>query len=425
MKNENIKNDFLISSEKKKISVPYGKAVYGEEEIRAVVAAMRNSTQMGKNVYEFEGKIAKLFNKRHGVMVNSGSSANYLAVEIADLPKGSEVITPILTFSTTVAPLVKNGLIPSFVDVEESTYNIDANKVEAMITEKTRAMMIPNLLGNLPNWTKLRALADKYNLFVIEDSCDTLGATVNGELSGKYADISVTSFYGSHIITCAGNGGLLAVNNEQLLARAKLLRSWGRSSSLFVDSEAIENRFNTFLDDIRYDAKFLFSALGYNFEPSEIGAAFGLVQLEKLNQNIDTRTKWFNQHMEFFKQYGEYFILPNQLEGLRTAWIAFPLIVKKEAPFTRTDLQIFLEKQSIQTRTIFTGNILRQPGFKDIESKISKEGYVNADQVTRGGILLGCHHGMTELMMSCIHDSVYKFLKSRMVNDYLIQGSKE
>lgn len=394
-----------------RMSVPYGKAVYGEEEIAAVVAAMRNSTQMGKHVYEFEDKVAKLFNKKHGVMVNSGSSANYLAVEIADLPKGSEVITPILTFSTTVAPLVKNGLIPAFVDVEESTYNIDADKVEAMITKNTRAMMIPNLLGNLPNWTKLRKLADKYNLFVIEDSCDTLGATVHGELSGKYADISSTSFYGSHIITCAGNGGLLAVNDERLLTRAKLLRSWGRSSSLFVDSEAIENRFNTFVDDIRYDAKFLFSALGYNFEPSEIGAAFGLVQLQKLDKNIDARTKWFVQHMGYFKQYNEYFILPNQLEGLRTAWIAFPLVVKVDAPFTRTDMQIFLEKQGIQTRTVFTGNILRQPGFKEIECKTSPEGYANADQVTRGGILLGCHHGMTDEMMSYIHENIYTFMR--------------
>ena len=398
-------------SNKEKMSVPYGKAVYGEEEISAVVAAMRNSTQMGKHVYEFEDSVSTLFNKKHGVMVNSGSSANYLSVEIADLPKGSEVITPILTFSTTVAPLVKNGLIPAFVDVEESTYNIDADKVEAMITKNTRAMMIPNLLGNLPNWKKLRELADKYNLFVIEDSCDTLGATVNGELSGRYADISTTSFYGSHIITCAGNGGLLAVNDDRLLARAKLLRSWGRSSSLFVDSEAIENRFNTFVDDIRYDAKFLFSALGYNFEPSEIGAAFGLVQLKKLDKNIDARTKWFSRHMEYFNQHSEYFILPKQLDGLRTAWIAFPFIVKANAPFTRTDMQVFLEKNGIQTRTVFTGNILRQPGFKDIECRISSEEYVNADQVTRGGMLIGCHHGMDESMAHYIHESVDIFLK--------------
>jgi len=357
----NIKNDdsdmnqsvgFSDQELKAKISVPYGKAVYGEDEINAVVAAMRNSTQMGKNVHEFEAKVAKLFNKKHGVMVNSGSSANYLAVEIADLPKGSEVITPILTFSTTVAPLVKNGLVPVFVDVEESTFNIDAEKVEAMISDKTSAMMIPNLLGNLPNWIKLREIADKYNLFVIEDSCDTLGATVNGELTGGYADITTTSFYGSHIITCAGNGGLLAVKSDKLLERAKLLRSWGRNSSLFVDSEAIENRFNTFVDDIRYDAKFLFSALGYNFEPSEIGAAFGLVQLAKLEKNIQAREHWFNFHMKYFKNLEQYFILPKQLKGLTTAWIAFPLIVKEDAPFTRTDLQIFLEKLSIQTTRI-------------------------------------------------------------------------
>jgi len=245
-------------------------------------------------------------------MVNSGSSANYLAIEILDLPEGSEVITPVLTFSTTVAPLVRNKLIPVFVDVEPGTYNIDANKVEAMITPKTKALMIPNLLGNLPDWKQLRALADKYNLIAIEDSADTLGATIDDASSGRFTDVSTTSFYGSHVINCAGNGGMLCVNTEKLEGRAKLLRSWGRSSSLFVESEAIENRFNVAVDDIPYDAKFLFEALGYNMEPSEMGAAFGLVQLNKLDQNIATREKWFAIQDAFFKEYEDWFIFPEQ-----------------------------------------------------------------------------------------------------------------
>jgi len=393
------------------LHVPYGKAVWGQEEINAVMQVLNTSTQMGNHVYEMEEKVAKLFSKKSGIMVNSGSSANYLVIEILDLPKDSEIITPVLTFSTTVAPIVKNDLVPVFIDVEEGTYNIDAAKVEAMITPNTRAMMIPNLLGNLPDWKKLRELADKYNLILIEDSADTLGATINGKSAGIYTDMSTTSFYGSHVITCGGNGGMLCVNSEKLANRAKLLRSWGRSSSLFVESEAIENRFNVEVDGMPYDAKFLFEALGYNLEPSEMGAAFGLAQLEKLQQNIQLREKYFAQNFEFFKQYQEWFILPKQLPHSRTGWLAFALTVKDSAPFTRKELQIFMEKQNIQTRTVFTGNILRQPGFKHITRRESENGYPNADQVMRGGILLGCHHGLTAEMMTHIHTTFEAFAK--------------
>lgn len=391
------------------IHVPYGKTVHGEEEIAAVVNVLRTSTQMGKHVREMEQKVAEHFNKKHGVMVNSGSSANYLAIEILALPAGSEVITPILTFSTTVAPLVKNNLVPVFIDVEPGTFNIDVNQVEAMITPNTKAFMIPNLLGNLPDWKKLRTLADKYNLIAIEDSCDTLGATIDGVRVGTYTDISTTSFYGSHVINCGGNGGMLCVNTDKLAEHAKLLRSWGRSSSLFVESEAIENRFNTQVDGIDYDAKFVFEALGYNLEPSEMGAAFGLVQLSKLDKNIELREKAFAEHTAFFNNYSDWFILPKQLPQSRTGWLAFALTIKDNAPFTRKELQIFLEKRNIQTRTVFTGNILRQPGFCNIKHRQTEQGYANADQVMRGGILLGCHHGLTAEMMAHIHDSFKLF----------------
>lgn len=391
------------------LNVPYGRTVHGEEEIAAVVNVLRTSTQMGKHVREMEEKVAALFQKKHGIMVNSGSSANYLAIEILGLPEGSEVITPVLTFSTTVAPLVRNKLVPVFVDVEPGTYNIDADQVEAMITDRTKAMMIPNLLGNLPDWKKLRALADKYKLILIEDSADTLGATLDGLSVGRYTDLSTTSFYGSHVINCAGNGGMLCVNSAELENRTKLLRSWGRSSSLFVESEAIENRFHVKVDDIPYDAKFVFEALGYNMEPSEMGAAFGLVQLSKLDQNIATREKWFAIQDAFFKTYEDWFILPRQLPNTRTGWLAYPLTIKGSAPFTRTQLQIFLEKRNIQTRTIFTGNILRQPGFKHIPCRRNELGYEHTDNVMRGGILMGCHHGLTADMMAHIHESFTVF----------------
>ena len=219
------------------IKVPYGTTVHGEDEIAAVVNVLRTSTQMGKHVRGMEERVAALYNKKYGIMVNSGSSALYLAADLLDFEKGSEIITPALTFSTTVAPQVKKGWVPAFVDVAEGTYNIDVNKVEQMITPKTKAMIIPNLIGNLPDWKVLREIADKHNLFVLEDSCDTLGAEIDGASSGRFTDMSATSFYGSHVINCGGNGGMLCVNSDAFFDRGRLRRSWGRSSSRFVESE--------------------------------------------------------------------------------------------------------------------------------------------------------------------------------------------
>ncbi len=393
--------------------VTYGKSVHGEGEIKAVVQVLRTSTQMGKNVEEFEKKVAALFGKKYGIMVNSGSSALLLAMQLLDLSGGSEIITPALTFATTVSAIVKNGLIPAFVDVEPDTFCIDVDKIESFITSKTRAVCIPNLIGNLPDWLKITHICKKYKLKIIEDSCDTLGATVCGKSSGYYSDISATSFYGSHIINCAGNGGMLCVNDPQLARRARLLRSWGRSSSLFGkdSSEKIENRFDIKLDGIPYDAKFVFGEVGYNFEPSELGAAFGLVQLKKLGHNISTRIRNFNAHCRFFKKYDKWFVLPRQLPRVRTGWLAFPLIVKDTAPFTRTQLQIFLEKKDIQTRVVFTGNINRQPGFKNISKRVIKGGYPNTDQAMRGGILMGCHQGLTFDMIKHVHFSFTQFVE--------------
>lgn len=393
------------------IHVPYGRTVHGEEEIQAVVDVLRTSTQMGKNVREMEQRVAGLYDKQYGIMVNSGSSALYLAADLLDYEKGAEIITPALTFSTTVAPLVKKGWIPSFVDVAEGTYNIDAAKVEEMITPQTKAMVIPNLIGNLPDWQTLRDIADKHKLFVLEDSADTLGAEIGGASSGRFTDMSTTSFYGSHIINCAGNGGMLCVNSEAYYNRGRLLRSWGRSSSLFVESEKIENRFNVEIEGIPYDAKFVFEEPGYNIEPSEMGAAFGVVQLNKLKQNIDMRTENYRQMREFFSQYEEFFILPNQLPDSRTGWLAFAVTIRESAPFIRRDLQIFLEKRNIQTRTVFTGNITRQPGFKNLAYRTPSAGFPESDKVMRGGMLMACHHGLNGEQIAHVMESVTAFMK--------------
>jgi CDP-6-deoxy-D-xylo-4-hexulose-3-dehydrase len=385
------------------IRVPYGRTVHGEEEIAAVVEVLRTSTQMGMNVRRMEQSVAALFAKKQGIMVNSGSSANYLAIELLGLPEGAEVITPALTFATTVAPIVKNRLVPAFVDVEPDTFNIDVNQVEAMIGPNTRAMMVPSLIGNLPDWDRLAEIAKAHDLLIVEDSADTLGATLRGTSTGTRSHISTTSFYGSHVINCAGNGGMLCVNDADMADEARLLRSWGRSSSLFVDSEDPEKRFGVTLEGIEYDAKFVFERIGYNLEPSEIGAAFGLVQLGRLQSNIDARVANFETHLKFFSDYADWFVLPRQCADSRTGWLALPLIVREDAPFTRRELQTYLEGQGIQTRTVFTGNILRQPGYRDIAHREAPGGYPNADRVMKSGMLMACHHGLTADEIAYIH----------------------
>tara|TARA_A100001035_G_scaffold280246_1_gene284884 strand:+ start:1041 stop:2240 length:1200 start_codon:yes stop_codon:yes gene_type:complete len=393
--------------------ISYAKTVYGKEEIDAVIKCLGESTQMGNYSRMFESQIAKLFNKKYCLYVNSGSSALYIGIEALNLPEGSEVITPALTFSTSVGCLVKNNLVPVFVDVDLNTYCIDCEQIEKNISENTKAILAPNLLGNLCDWPLIRKIADKYNLVVIEDSADTLGAKIDGNSSGFYSDISITSFYGSHIINCAGNGGALALNDENVLSEAKLLRSWGRSSSLFDEkSESINNRFNVSLEGIEYDAKFVFEKVGYNVEGNEVGASFGLTQLKKLKQNILTRQNNFKKQFDFFEKHNDFFMNPLQNKNVDTAWLAYPILIKESAPFTRREFQIYLEERNIQTRVVFTGNILKQPMTKNINKKISEYGYKNSDLIMKQGVLLPVHHGLTDGMFMRLHKTINDFLSN-------------
>jgi CDP-6-deoxy-D-xylo-4-hexulose-3-dehydrase len=301
--------------------------------------------------------------------------------------------------------------VPSFVDAEEGTYNIDVAAIEPMITDRTRAVMIPSLIGNLPDWDEIKRIAERHSLLVVEDSADTLGALLRDQSTGTRSHVSTTSFYGSHVINCAGNGGMVCVNDDEMARKALLLRSWGRSSSLIPESEKIENRFNVVLDGVPYDAKFVFEEAGYNLEPSEMGAAFGLVQLSKLERNIDARIENFAQHHAFFREYEEFLIVPRQIPDSRTGWLAFPLTIRQGAPFTRRDFQIYFEQRNIQTRTIMTGNILRQPGFAKIARKESPNGYPIADAVMHGGVMIACHHGLRQEQIDHIHDTFHHFVK--------------
>jgi CDP-6-deoxy-D-xylo-4-hexulose-3-dehydrase len=391
----------------------YAEANYGEEEIESVVDVLRNqrhSLMTASKVNELEISVANIFGHSYGVMVNSGSSANLIAIQALDLPLGSQIITPALTFATTLAPIVQSGHIPVLIDCAPDTYCVDIGELENVITSKTKALMIPNLIGNLANWPKIKELAEKNNLVVIEDSADTIGATVNGNKTGKYSDISTTSFYASHIVTGAGFGGMVTTSNDNYVNNLKLLRGWGRNSSLISDSENINLRTNAFLDNIQYDSKFIFSRLGFNFLPSEISAAFALVQLNKLSDNIAKRLNNFQKLLSIFSKYPELFRLPKPLEGSVSPWLAFPFTLQDNLPFTRSELQVHFENNGIQTRTVFSGNALKHPAFSAINAVVNKNGYPESDRVMRNGMLIGCHNGLTAEHLAFVEDKLEEFV---------------
>jgi CDP-4-dehydro-6-deoxyglucose reductase, E1 len=380
--------------------VHYAASVHGEEEIAAVVEVLRDEARglwIGRRVNAMEREVAALFGKRLGVMCNSGSSALYLAVELLRLPPGSEVITSGLTFSTDVAPLVRGGLVPVFVDVERDTYNIDAGRIEEMVTERTGAILAPNLVGNAPDWDAIRRVADRHGLRVVEDSCDALGARLRGRPTGERSDISVTSFAASHIITCAGNGGMVLLDDDEWRDRALLLRRWGRRSELhFFGTKKRDHSFWEDLDGIRYDNQFIFDELGWNFEPSELGAAFGLEQLKKLDANRTRRQRNFALYTEFLSQYADRFELPRQLDGLDTAWLCYPVTIRADAGFDRAQVQQYLDDHDVDTRTVWTGNVTRQPMMRGVGFRTPADGLPGCDEVMERGFLLPCNHGMDD-----------------------------
>ena len=396
------------------MKISYGKNVYGKEEINAVLNKLKKTTQMGDAVARFEHKIAKLFSKRYGLMVNSGSSALMLANNVLNFKKGDEIITPCLNFGTAVSSIILSGATPILVDIDVNTLQIDVNKIQKKITKKTKGIIVPNLIGNVPDWRKIKILAKKYKLKIIEDSADTLGAKINNKPTGIYSDISITSFYGSHIISCAGNGGMFLTNDKKTYDRAKVLRSWGRMSTLIKDSENINRRLDIKLNGYEYDKKFIFSEVGYNFEPSEIGASFGLVQLKKFKHFSNVRNRNFKLHYDFFKKLKNYFIVPKIEKNVKTNFLAYPIILKNNVNFSRKKFQIYLEKHNIQTRPIFSGNILRHPAFRNlISSKNKLNSFKNSDYIMKNGLLIGCHQGLSMKNISYIHSTILNFTNKK------------
>ena len=350
---------------------------YGEEEIKAVEECLRDGwlAGFGPRSIEFEEKIAKRFGKKYGVFVNSGSSACLLAIAALNLPKGCKIITPACTFSTTLAPIIQLGFKPVFCDVGLISYVPTVEDIIALIDNEVKAIMVPNLIGNKPDWKTLHSELKhigREDIIVIEDSADTITYT-------EETDVATTSFYASHVITAGGTGGMVMFNDKKHVDRALQYRDWGRMGD---NSEIMDDRFNHSVDGIPYDHKFLYDVLGYNFKCSEMSAAFGLVQLERFETFKDIRRDNIKRYLENLKDVTE-IILPD--DSIEPNWLAIPLQTER-----RLELLTFLENNNIQTRVTFAGNVTRHPIYREY-----LQPFDNSDTIMKNGFLLGAHHGMT------------------------------
>src|SRR3989344_8976178 len=391
-------------------TVSYGAAVFDETEIDAVVKALRAGwLGPGEITSEFESRVAALFGKKYGLFVNSGTSANMIAMEIADLPKGSEIITQACTFPVTLSPILFSGHVPVFVDSKIGTYNIDLDRVESAISPKTKAIFISHILGNLNDMERLRDICDKHSLLFIEDSCDTHGGLYQGKPTGKWSDIITTSFYPTHSITAGGGGGMVMTDNKDWIEKARMMRDWGRDFTLDTEQN-LEKRLSGKVDGQDFDQAFIYLKWCMNLRPVEMQAAFGLVQLDKLPKFNEIRKRNFQTLFDFFRKYEGHFILPESLPDSEVFWFHFPLTIRPESPIVRKDLVRFLEKNKIQTRPLFTGNILRHPGYKNIPHRIAED-LQNADLIMKNSFIFGCHHGMTEEMLHYLMETFFEYLK--------------
>jgi CDP-6-deoxy-D-xylo-4-hexulose-3-dehydrase len=383
-------------SENRRHRVTEAGPVYDQLEIDAVLEVLESGLgDLGPRVAEFERRGAALLAQSHGVMVNSGTSALWLAVDLLGCGPGDEVITSPLTFSSDVAPLVRSQIVPVFVDVEPDTYQIDVERIEEMIGPRTRAILAPNLVGNCPDWDRIRAIADAHGLLVVEDSCDVLDSYLRGTRTGLRADVVVTSFARSHSMTAAGNGGLVAMDDDEWFDATLMRRRWGRRSEtyLFGSRQGVDDRFGPLADGTPYDLIFVFDDMGYNFEPSELMAAFGLVQMDKLTDFNARRQRNFRALDDVLASRDDIVTRPRTTPDVDTTWMRYPFVLADGVD--RTAAQEFLLTRDIPTRMIWTGNILRQPGFAGIEHRAPDDGLPNTDRVMDRALSLPTHHGLT------------------------------
>jgi CDP-4-dehydro-6-deoxyglucose reductase, E1 len=392
--------------------VPVSGKVFDHTEMQHLVdSSLDFWLTTGRFAKQFERAFAKWFGVRSCLLVNSGSSANLVALSALTSPQlgdrrlmpGDEVITAAEGFPTTVNPIVQNNLVPVFLDAHIPTYNIDTTHLEAAISSKTKAIMIAHTLGNPFNVAAVMETAKRHNLWVIEDTCDALGATYNGQKAGTFGDLATISFYPAHHITM-GEGGAVLTNNPLLKKLVESFRDWGRDCwcEPGVDNTC-GKRFDWQLGELPhgYDHKYTYSHIGYNLKLSDMQAAVGVAQLEKLDGFIARRKENFNYLLEQLRPLEQYLILPEATPNSDPSWFGFPITVREDAPVSRNTLVQHLEKHKIGTRLLFGGNLLRQPAYKDIEYRLvgSSE---QTDRVMNQTFWIGVYPGLTREMLDFI-----------------------
>jgi len=399
--------------------VPVSGKVVGTPEVENMVEASLDAwLTTGRFNDAFEKRLREFLGVKHVLTVNSGSSANLVAFSAFTSPKlgkralkaGDEVISVAAGFPTTVNPVIQHGCIPVFVDVHIPTYNIDPDKIEAAITDKTKAIMIAHTRGNPFDLKKVREIADRYKLWLIEDCCDALGSTYDGKMVGTYGDIATLSFYPAHHITM-GEGGAVFTNSGKLKLILESIRDWGRDCFCAPGKDdSCGKRFCWKLGELPegYDHKYVYSHIGYNLKISDMQAACGLAQMDRLEGFIETRKENFNYLKSALASLEEYFILPESTENSEPSWFGFPITIREEAPFLRVDLLKYLDEKKIGSRLLFAGNLTKQPYFKDVNYRVSGE-LTNTDTVMNQTFWVGVYPGLNHEKLDFIAESMRNF----------------
>ncbi|MDI6603792.1 MAG: lipopolysaccharide biosynthesis protein RfbH [Thermoanaerobacteraceae bacterium] len=401
---------------------PSGKVLDEDDLTNLIDASLDMWLTSGRYAKEFEKRFAEFLGANYCSLVNSGSSANLIAVssltsyKLGDrrLKPGDEVITVAAGFPTTIAPIIQNRLVPVFIDVELGTYDYDVEQIEKAISDRTKAIFMAHTLGNPFNLDKVMELAKRYNLWVIEDNCDALGAKYRGKFTGTYGHISTFSFYPAHHITM-GEGGAVVTNDLELHKIILSYRDWGRDCWCPPGKDnTCGKRFSQQHGELPfgYDHKYVYSHLGYNLKVTDMQAAVGLSQLNKLPEFIKKRQENFKLLYDRLKDLEEYFILPKATENSEPSWFGFPITIKENAPFNRNELINYLEKNKIGTRLLFAGNILKQPLFvnNDIEYKVI-DSLKNTDIIMERTFWIGVWPGIKEKIADYIIKTINNFVK--------------
>ncbi len=400
--------------------IPSSGKVFDNEEVNNAIQAARDGWWTeGRWAKQFENDFKKYLGVRYVSLVNSGSSANLIALASLtsktfgerSLKPGDEYITTAVAFPTTVNPGIQYGLRPVFVDVEPDTLNIDVAQAEKAITKRTKLIMVAHTLGKPFNLDKIMKLVKKYNLWLIEDCCDALGSRYDGELVGTFGHIATFSFYPAHQITM-GEGGAVITNNPLIHRSIRQFRDWGRDCWCDTGKDnTCRKRFSWKMGELPYgyDHKYTYSQIGYNLKLTDFQAAIGVAQLKKLPGFIKKRKENYKKLYEFFSQYKKYFILMKENPKEDPCWFGFPLIVRADAPFTRNELTEYLEKNRIGTRNVFSGNLLRHPAYLKIKHRTVGK-MKNADLVMNHAFWLGVFPGINEKMIEYTEEVIRKFL---------------